>query len=620
MEKRKIKNCENLHNTTYMEILKNKKIERTRSKNQKKNILFLKYIDRLKIEQSKQAGITLVALVVTIIVLLILAGVTVSLALGSNGIIGRSEYASNMYANSTKDETVLLGSMEDSIKDLGNVSDYYDKLKEVNAPQLKQGMTPVKFESGNIVEIEENDSSWYDYNEQNWANAQTEDGSLWVWIPRYAYQVQYYTDANLTTPSETKTKFGKMDIKFLIDKTDEYYNEDNTTGTAKRCQAEDETVDTTIGYTVHPAFTNESNINFRNGGWDSELPGIWVAKFEAGYANAISTGTETLNGVKVLSSDNKNTAPIKSSSVNYSNYGNVVYAPEIERKGEDSEASGAGNISARNWQDGVYGNTQTAIKYPTFQGSTYSMNYINLGESYALAKKLTEPENIYGLGNDTDSHLMKNSEWGAVAYLAQSQYGFIGAGQTNIMVNTKNLNNGGVSTTKANGNNKASVYAVTGYNNNNKEWNNGGENASTTSNITGIYDMSGGVWERTPGYIALEQTDLSRYGGEIGYNNNTLKTVSTKYTTAYKVGTSNDKQKNWEANQKIYGDGIYETSINGNTSNSSWNKDYSTFPYSSTPFFRRGGGWGNGDSAGIFAFVDNSGYSYCSLAFRAVLV
>ena len=132
--------------------------------------------------------------------------------------------------------------------------------------------------------------------------------------------------------------------------------------------------------------------------------------------------------------------------------------------------------------------------------------------------------------------------------------------------------------------------------------------------------MSGGVWERTPGYIALEQTDLSRYGGEIGYNNNTLKTVSTKYTTAYKVGTSNDKQKNWEANQKIYGDGIYETSINGNTSNSSWNKDYSTFPYSSTPFFRRGGGWGNGDSAGIFAFVDNSGYSYCSLAFRAVLV
>ena len=55
--------------------------------------------------------------------------------------------------------------------------------------------------------------------------------------------------------------------------------------------------------------------------------------------------------------------------------------------------------------------------------------------------------------------------------------------------------------------------------------------------------MSGGLWERTPGYIAVEQTNLGIYGGEIGYSNNTLKTVSTKYTTAYKVGTSNNNQK-----------------------------------------------------------------------------
>ena len=574
----------------------------------------------LRRKDFREKGITLVALVVTIIVLLILAGVTISLALNDNGVMDKAQIASNSYANATKDEQSMFGDMMYSIKDLTMPTENYDKKRDVNAPVLKQGMTPVKFESGEIVTTTEEDENWYDYDTQKWANAQTEDGSLWVWIPRYAYQVKYYTDANLTTPSETKTNNGKMDIKFLVDTSDMYYNDDNTTGTAKRCNSEDETVDTTTGYTVHPAFTNESSINFRNGGWDSEIPGIWVAKFEAGYANATEAGTEMLNDVKVLSADNKNTAPIKASSVNYSNYNSVVYAPKLEVQGENPNATADGSISARNWQDGVYGSTPTAIKYPTFQGSTYSMNYINHGESYAIASKLTEPENIYGLGNDTDSHLMKNSEWGAVAYLAQSQYGFIGAGQTNIMVNTKNLNNGGVSTTKANGNNKASVYAVTGYNNNNKEWNNGGENASTTSNITGIYDMSGGVWERTPGYIALEQTDLSRYGGEIGYNNNTLKTVSTKYTTAYKVGTSNDKQKNWEANQKIYGDGIYETSINGNTSNSSWNKDYSTFPYSSTPFFRRGGGWGNGDSAGIFAFVDNSGYSYCSLAFRAVLV
>ena len=43
----------------------------------------------------EERGITLVALVVTIIVLLILAGVTITLALGSNGVIGRAQEASN---------------------------------------------------------------------------------------------------------------------------------------------------------------------------------------------------------------------------------------------------------------------------------------------------------------------------------------------------------------------------------------------------------------------------------------------------------------------------------------------------------------------------------------------
>ena len=92
----------------------------------------------------------------------------------------------------------------------------YDEDKKVNAPSLKQGMTPVKFVGGNIVKTTEADNEWFDYEEQKWANAQTEDGSLWVWIPRYAYQVQYYTDSNLTTPSNTKTQYGKMDRRMFV--------------------------------------------------------------------------------------------------------------------------------------------------------------------------------------------------------------------------------------------------------------------------------------------------------------------------------------------------------------------------------------------------------------------
>ncbi len=48
------------------------------------------------------------------------------------------------------------------------------------------------------------------------------------------------------------------------------------------------------------------------------------------------------------------------------------------------------------------------------------MNYINQGDAFSISSALTEEHNIYGLkSGSTDSHLIKNSEWGAVAYLGQ---------------------------------------------------------------------------------------------------------------------------------------------------------------------------------------------------------
>lgn len=51
-----------------------------------------------------QKGITLVALVITIIVLLILAGVTISLTLGENGIFKTAEGAAKNYTNAQDKE------------------------------------------------------------------------------------------------------------------------------------------------------------------------------------------------------------------------------------------------------------------------------------------------------------------------------------------------------------------------------------------------------------------------------------------------------------------------------------------------------------------------------------
>ena len=465
--------------------------------------------------------------------------------------------------------------------------------KGPNEPELKTGMTPVKFneatkeKKGEVVKTAKEDKDWYSYKDKKWANAETEDGSLWVWIPRFAYRIN----------SDEQT----TDVVFLRGITDEYCDENGNIRTAKRCKDVNEKVDTTTGYTVHPAFTDETNIGFRNGGWDKELTGIWVAKFEAAYPT---------------SGETPNKAPVKESSVKYTL--STVYAPLIEVKGVNSGATKAGNIPARNWLDGVYEANKEKIKYPTFQGSSYSMNYITTNDANNISRALTEPGNIYGLSNDTDSHMMKNSEWGACSYLARdAKYGI---GKEEIAVNNKNLNNGGVSSTKVQGNKKASAYGVTGYNSNNNEWNSYlGSNlsSSTTGNIYGIYDLSGGSWERTTSYINNGKTGN---GASVAIG----KGKSTKYATVYPhsdIGSTDDEKSksNYKLNDKIYGDSVRETSTEGKGS-TSWYSDYSCYPGGAHPFFHCGGTYEADTNGGISAFNRNGGTTDSNDGFRCVLV
>lgn len=61
---------------------------------------------RRKRMSKKENGITLIALVVTIIILLILAGVTLKLVLDNNGLIGRSKEGAEIYAKSGAQEEI----------------------------------------------------------------------------------------------------------------------------------------------------------------------------------------------------------------------------------------------------------------------------------------------------------------------------------------------------------------------------------------------------------------------------------------------------------------------------------------------------------------------------------
>ena len=67
--------------------------------------------------KTTEKAITIVALVITVIIILILAGVTVNLTIGNNGVLISAQTSSNIYANRSKDETEMLKSADLAIKE-----------------------------------------------------------------------------------------------------------------------------------------------------------------------------------------------------------------------------------------------------------------------------------------------------------------------------------------------------------------------------------------------------------------------------------------------------------------------------------------------------------------------
>lgn len=94
--------------------------------------------------------------------------------------------------------------------------------------------------------------------------------------------------------------------------------------------------------------------------------------------------------------------------------------------------------------------------------------------------------------------------------------------------------------------------------------------------------MSGGAWEYVAGYVNNGNGNLTSYGSSLVNGDAKTKNVYTKAST-------DNNTNNYNQNASKYGDAVYETSANGNTSNGSWYGDYSYFPYTSYPFFTRGG-------------------------------
>ena len=449
-----------------------------------------------------------------------------------------------------------------------------------------QGMTGIYWdESGNEVTVTaDNQDNWYDYSKQKWANAITKDSDgnitgYWVWIPRYAYKITSNLNNGGTGVS------GTIAVEFLQGTTNK-----NSSGTEISKTYPTVTNNAMDDFVVHPSFTNGTANNFMNGEWDSEIPGFWVAKYAAGFQEC----TQTVESDGTIIEPTTNLSNVKYSDKYYTSW----YTDRIT------------NALSQTLTESAYATQK--LSYPVFKPLTYAYNNISTGDSYTIAKEIASAGSFYGLSSSqTDSHQMKNSEWGAVAYLTQSSYG---RNRTEVTLNSKNLNN----STKQ-------IYAVTGY----AEETANGVSASSTNNKTGVFDLNGCIFERTSAYVSGGNKNLTIYGKSFTSliaNSNGYKTLSTKWATVYPYDSTSDSTTN---NYNIYkdlksatygfGDAILETSETDENS-TSWNGDYPYFAVPSYPFFQRGGYYKSGSEAGLFAFIYGGGGPGNEGGFRAVLI
>ncbi len=237
----------------------------------------------------------------------------------------------------------------------------------------------------------------------------------------------------------------------------------------------------------------------------------------------------------------------------------------------------------------------------------------------------------YEYKRNLDSHMMKNTEWGAVAYLQHSKYG----SQTSVRIN----NNSSFITGYASVNEPTCGYT------DNRECNKYGTteditkpyntetgvHASTTGNITGIYDMSGGSWEYVMA-VMVDQNGNPLSGDNEAYNSGfkgnygeggSLESgydwPEEKYYDKYQYGTNFS-----EYTRRILGDATGEVGPCGTDSQTgrrlnSWYADRADFVLPVNPWHARSEAYDRGSGAGVFAFGPGQGSAGSGDSFRVIL-
>ncbi len=144
----------------------------------------------MKKQRSKEEkGITLVALVVTIIVLIILAGVTLNIVLDNDGIINKAKQAVGDYENSQREEQEMLGEIEGYIEYAGKtapIPEGYTKSQITTEDDIAEGLVIYEIPEGATVNWKEDEADGTNQSTITIGGSTTnlqETVNQYVWIP-----------------------------------------------------------------------------------------------------------------------------------------------------------------------------------------------------------------------------------------------------------------------------------------------------------------------------------------------------------------------------------------------------------------------------------------------------
>ena len=235
----------------------------------------------------------------------------------------------------------------------------------------------------------------------------------------------------------------------------------------------------------------------------------------------------------------------------------------------------------------------------TIKPNATTLTRLNV-KSYFTA--IQNMKNVYGLSGD--SHMIKNMEWGAVAYLKQSKFGL---GTTDIGVNDYSSEPDGNPYRKLK--TGCGTYSNSEFGSTicNEYDTNLGKLASTTGNIYGVYDMAGGAYEFVMGSMVNSFGQF--YSNYSGFETKPDNKYCDFYTWDDSL-TTNTRAK--------LGDGIREMTIPRTTT--SWYNDSTRFLVYTDSWLYRGGEYGNSEShAGLFASDGRTGTATEIHSSRAIL-